>query len=277
MVDRCPNCDKPILSTDVVCWHCGYQLPKKATPAPPKVRAGRELPGTNTREQAAMAADYDWRALLIYGLLTVAIIIALWLVMRSLSRQPVLVSSAGFDFGGEWVTVTDADLRYTLSIPTDWQWIDLALRDQSELMSRVMARQTYVNRAWRPVGDLAGDAAIVGLAVGSRSLEETDPQPFLLIGQSERLGGANPEAVLDALDDASFQISEISIDTRLAGQPQSRFTAMDQPNAYQCRYLFVTGEDKPGYLVAACAPQNRYGTLQRDLDDILDSFQLLQY
>jgi len=264
------------LPADTVCWHCGYQLPKRAA-APPKQRASGGAPDPVEREQMAAPADYDWRALLIYGLLTMAILVALWLVMRSLSLRPVLVSGSGFGSGGDWVTVTDADLRYTVSIPTEWQWIDLADGDQSELLSRVTARQTYVNRALRPLGEPAGDAETAGLAVGTRSLEEAEPQPFLLIARSEQLRGANPQAVLDMLDEASFQISEEAIGTRLAGQPQARFTAADPANDYQCRHLFVTGEDKPGYLVAACAPWDRFGAMQGDLNDILDSFQLLEY
>lgn len=276
MAERCPNCDKPTLATDVVCWHCGYRLPKRAAVPPPK-RTSAKTPDLAAREEDVTPADYNWRALLVYGLLTLAIITGLWLVMRSLSLRPVLVSGAGFDSDGEWVRVTDADLRYTVSIPIEWQWIDMAYRDQSELFSRIAARQTYVNRALGPLGELADDVKTVGLAVGADSLEEVDPQPFLLIGLSERLRGVTPQAVLDALDEDDFQISEKGINTRLAGQPQARFTALDSPNEYQCRHLFVTGEGKPGYLAAACAPREHFGALERDLNIILDSFQLLEY
>ncbi|HRN67148.1 MAG TPA: zinc ribbon domain-containing protein [Promineifilum sp.] len=276
MADRCPNCDKPILATDVVCWHCGYQLPKRAAAPTPK-RAFTKTPDLAAREEDVTPADYNWRALLVYGLLTLAIIAGLWLVMRSLSLRPVLVSGAGFDSDGEWVRVTDADLRYTVSIPIEWQWIDMAYRDQSELLSRVVAQQTYVNRALGPLGELADDVETVGLAVGAGLLDEVDPQPFLLIGRSERLRGVAPQDVLDALDENSFQISEKEINTHLAGQPQARFIALDPSNEYQCRHLFVSGEGKPGYLVAACAPQEHFGALQRDLNVILDSFQLLEY
>lgn len=277
MVDRCPNCDKPILPTDVVCWHCGYQLPRKASAATPKHQVPVDSRQTAAREQVGAPGDYDWRALAVYGLLTLVIVVALWLIMRSLSRQPILVSSADFDFGGQWVTVTDADLRYTLSIPTEWQWIDLAYGDQSELLSMVTARQAYINHALRPLRDLAGEVETVGLAVGARNLDEEQPMPFLLIAQSERLSGVEAQFVLDLVDDGSFLIADQTIDTHLAGQTQARFSVLDQPNAYQCRHLFVTGEGKPGYLVAGCAPQHRFATMQSDLDDILNSFQLLEY
>ncbi|MCA9866163.1 MAG: hypothetical protein KIS95_01290 [Anaerolineae bacterium] len=278
MADHCPNCDRPVLATDVTCWHCGYQLPRKANTRPtgapaPAVPGSRHPAG----EEAAKPGEYDWRALAVYGLLTVALVVALGLVMRSLNRQPILVRSAGIDLGGEWVIVTDADLRYTLSFPTDWQWIDAAARAQSELLLQVIEHQPYIDRALRPLGEIAGDAEIVAVAVGTRLLEDTDPKPFVVVGQSERLRGLDPQDALDRLTERPFQVTEKAIDTRLAGQTQARFNVLDGANAYQCRHLFVVGKDKPGYLVAACAPQARFGALKQELDDILDSFQLLEY
>jgi hypothetical protein len=107
-------------------------------------------------------------------------------------------------------------------------------------------------------------------------LEDTDPQPFVVIGQSDRLRELSPQAALDLLADEVLPVSEQEIDTHLAGQAQARFNVLDMPNAYQCRHLFVT-DDETGYLVAACAPQARFATLRGDLDDILDSFQLLEH
>lgn len=274
MSDKCPNCDKPVLSTDIICWHCGYQLPKRP-PAKtestrrPTTRPSRRLPPAGDAE----VAELDLRALAIYGLMTLAVILTLWLVMRSLSRQPILVRSAAFELG-DWVSVTDVDLRYTLSLPSDWQWLDAAFRDQSDLLAEIVARQPYVDRALRPLGEAAGDLELLGLAVGTQVLETTDPLPFVVIGRSVQLGALSPADALARLDDAPA-VTERALDTRVAGQPQARFTMLDLPNAYQCRHLFTTAEGV-GYLLAACAPQSRYGTLQHDLADILDSFQLLE-
>lgn len=220
--------------------------------------------------------EYDFRALAVYGLLTLAVILGLWLVMRSLSRQPTLVRSASSQFGGEWVSVTDDGLRFTLSFPTDWQWIDIAAREQSELLEQVLIRQSYLARALRPLGDTAGDVQLVGVAVGTESLEDTDPKPFVAIGRSDRLGALEPSAALDLLDDHPLPVTETGIDTRLTGQSQARFTILDAAHAYHCRHLFVTDEDQTGYLVAVCAPQAQYGILLADLDNILNSFQLVQ-
>lgn len=279
MADPCPNCGKPVLPTDVACWHCGYQLPKRPKAQPDTSGAAAPAAGHLRRRSEAgdQSVDYDFRALIIYGLLTVVIVAGLWLVMRSLSRQPILVRSAGLEIGGDWVTVTDSNLRYTLSFPTDWQWLDVAFRDQDDLLGQVISRQPYMGHALRPLGDPTGDVEIVGLAIDTRLLEDSEPKPFVVVGQSARLAGLDAQAALDRLEDEALPLTETEIDRRLAGQTQARFTFMDNAAAYQCRHLFVSSESKPGYLVAACAPQSRYGTMQRELDDILDSFQLLEY
>ncbi len=279
MADRCPNCDQPVLATDITCWHCGYQLPKRtnARPAAAPVSVSPSGQLGTPGEVTAKPTEYDWRALAIYGLLTVAIVVGLGLVMRSLNRQPILVRSAGIDLNGEWVIVTDSELSYTLSFPTDWQWIDASARAQNELLAKVIERQPYIDRALLPLGEIAGDVELVAVAVGTRLLEDTDPKPFVVVGRSERLRGVEAQNALDWLDERPFQVTEKAIDTHLAGQTQARFNVLDGANAYQCRHLFVTGEGKPGYLVAACAPQARFGALKKDLDDILDSFQLLEY
>lgn len=279
MGDVCPNCQKPVLPTDIICWHCGYQLPRRPSASSPvkSTASSSSSPPESARiPTGAGPEDYDFRALAVYGLLTLAVILGLWLVMRSLSRQPTLVRSAGPEFGGEWVSVTDDGLRFTLSFPTDWQWIDVAARDQSELLEQVLIRQPYIPRALRPLGDTAGDVQLVGVAVGTESLEDTDPKPFVVIGRSDRLGAMEPRAALDLLDDQPLPVTDSGIDTRLAGQSQARFTILDDAYAYHCRHLFVTDEGQAGYLVAACAPQAQYGILRADLDDILNSFQLVQ-
>lgn len=279
MSEACPNCQKPVLPTDVVCWHCGYTLPKRPKPGPPAQPVRGTPPGwppATPPASEAGATDYDLRALLVYGLLTLAVIISLGLVMRSLSRQPTLVRSAPA-FGGEWVSVTDEGLSFTLAFPSGWQWIDVAAREQSALLDQVVARQGYIDRALRPLGETAGDVTIAAVAVDATTLEDTEPKPFVIVGRSAVLRGLEPQAALDLLDAQPLPVTETAIDTRLAGQPQARFAFLDAGHAYQCRNLFVSDGGKAGYLVAACAPQAQYGLMLKDLDDILNSFQLLEY
>jgi len=272
MSQTCPNCSKPVLATDTVCWHCNYPLPKRSKPKPAQRPGAR---GARATDSAAVeAADYDLRALVVYGLLTLAVVLGLWLVMRALSRQPILVRSAVSARDG-WVSVTDNELRYTLDLPTDWQWLDVAFREQDELLDDMIERQPYVARALIPLGAGAGDLTILGVAVDTRDMEDATPAPLVVIGRSTGLGELTPQEVLDRWGDDPA-VTEAAIDTRLARQPQARFTRLDRPSDYQCRHLFVA-DGAAGFAVAACAPQSSFGNLQHELADILDSFQLLEH
>lgn len=270
MSETCPNCGKPVLPSDTVCWHCGYTLPAR-----PKAKPAAALRPRSGSADATPPADYNLRALAVYGLLTLGIVLALWLVMRALGQQPLLVRSAGLRLGDDWLTVTDADLRYTLSLPADWQWLDAAYRDQSEMLDTLLGRQPYINRALRPLGGGVGDVDILGVVIGAPTLEEIEPRPFVVVARGEALRGLSPRAALDRLAGEALPVSDTAIDTRLSRQPQARFTTLDTPNQERCRHLFVA-DDSAGYLVVACAPLADYPTLRRTLDNILDSVQLLQ-
>jgi hypothetical protein len=261
------------MATDTVCWHCGFALPKRARPSPASVTRRSRRPTARAADAAPM--EDDFRALALYGLLTLAIILGLWLVMRALSRQPILVRSAPLDLGGNWVAVTDADLRYTLNIPTEWQWLDVAFRDQQELLEKLAARQAYIDRALAVWNDGGDEVEILAVAVGARTLEEPDPAPLVVVGRSTPLRDLSVDEALSLVAQAST-VSDEEINTRLAGQPQARFAILDNAGGYECRHIFVA-DGKAGYLVAACAPQANIGPLRDDMDDILDSFQLLEH
>lgn len=278
-METCENCGRPVLPTDTTCWHCGYTLPRRTKPAARKAEGLPDI-SRHARQTAAATAngeiEYDLRAIAIYGTLTVLVIVALLAVMISLGRYPILVRSAGLALGSDWVAVTDADLRYTLSIPAEWQWLDLSYRDQEASMGQMLSRQPYVARALRPPDGAIGDVEVLAAALDTVTLENTDPKPFVIIGRSETARVLSPQDVLDRLAGEALPITEQSIDRRLAGQPQARYNILDLNRDFQCRHLFVADSQTAAYLVVACAPQTRFATVQRDLDNILDSFQLLQ-
>ena len=278
MSETCPNCAKPVLASDTTCWHCGTVLPKRAKPkaadSPPTVARVGPLSRERVANANADAADYDLRAVGIYGLLTLALVVALWLVMHALGQQPTLVRSTAL--GGDWVTVADSELRYVLSLPTDWQWLDVAYRDQSDLLEQVIERQPTIGRALAPLGEAAGDVAIVAVAAGTQNLQSDRPIPFVVVGRSARLRQLEPEAALDLLAGQRLSVIAPNVDTHLSGQPQARFELLDAGSDYRCRHLFVAQPEAAAYLLAACAPRANYGTLQEQLAGILDTFQLLQ-
>lgn len=274
MSDQCANCGKPVLDSDTVCWHCGYKL--REVPAPEPVAA----PSVPARQIAASGGEdvqsYNVRALLIYGVLTLAIIVGLWAVMSALSRQPILVRSADRSLGNDWLAVTDSNLIYTISLPAGWQWLDMSIRDQREALSNLIVRQSYVDNALLPLGGPVDDLQIVAVGLDAPTLDYPDPVAFVVVGRSEALGSLTPEAAIDRLNELSGVVVEPVPNNRIPGQPQARFTLLDEDAGFQCRHLAVQDGTVYTYLVAACSPQSGYGRLQRDFELMLDSFQFLE-
>ncbi len=273
--DACPNCGKPVLATDTACWHCGYALPRKS-----KAAAAPSRPKRSSRPATASDADttpptYDFRALAIYSGLTLLTLISLWLVMSALGRRPLLVRSS-LGLASDWVTVTDSDLRYTLDLPPDWQWLDVAYRDQEETLAELVRFQNYIRRAPDALADITGETAIIGVGLGTRTPESGEPATFVVIGRSDGLVRMSPDEVLTGLGLRQPEATELAVDTHVPGQPQARFTLRDARAGYQCRYLALPGQEDAGYLLAACASQAEFGNRDRDLKNILDSFQLLE-
>jgi hypothetical protein len=284
MSERCENCGNPVLATDTICWHCGWKLPKRprlktSSPAPPptarsrQAREARESAGSDT-----LAVDrYDLRAIIVYGALTAVILVALLVVMRSLGRQPLLVAGADLRLGDDWTAVTDNNLRYVLSLPSGWQWLDGAYREQQGLLDELAASVPNIRWSLAPLGEVAGDLELLAVAYQPEPPEVGGPFVFVAIGRSQRLGQIAPQQALELLAERSLPLAATDLIENIPGQPQARFALLDNSRQVQCRTLFMPNDDESvGYLVTACAPQESFGRVQRDLDRILDSFQLFQ-
>jgi hypothetical protein len=285
MSERCENCGNPILATDTVCWHCGWQLPKRPkqsrakTPSPGRARAARLRPAGEAAEPGVSTTEaYDLRAIAIYGALTLLILLALLSVMRSLGRQPILVASADLRLGADWTAVTDSELNYTVSLPAGWEWLDGTFRQQQALVDELVSTAPDIRWSLTPLGEVAGDQELLAIGFQPQPPETEEPPTFVAISRSHRLGQVTPQQALELLAEQSLPslpIAATDLVENIPGQPQARFSLLDNSRQVQCRTLFVTGASA-AFLVTACAPQQRFGLVQRDLNDILDSFQLFQ-
>jgi hypothetical protein len=282
--NTCPACGKRILPSDTLCWHCGHKLPEQAAPLDlplsPRVVAKRPAaPQTDT-------PSYDLRAIAVYGSLTLAVFVALLLVMGGLGRRPLLVNSAGLDIPDDWIQLTDSQLRYTLAVPGGWQWLDVPFRDQQGVLAELTRRQPYIARSLNPLGQTASDLSIESVALvsealaseplGSEALGLPDPVPFVVIAASPRLRELTPQEALSRLADSPLPVSDQRLDDSVPRQPRGRFSVRDAPAGYQCQHLVTADPATAAYLVAACAPEAQYAGLQAVLDAVLNSFQLLE-
>lgn len=273
MSDTCDVCGKPVLATDTACWHCGNPLPRRERRAAPPA-----TPGKMDTQPTAPAEPYDFRAIAVYGLVTLAVILGLWLTIHALGRHPILVRSAGAGLDPDWIAVTDNELRYSVGLPGDWSWLEVDRQGQDAILQELLNNQPYISRAQRYTRAFGGQPVITAVAIEAQSAREVEPRPFLVISQGGDAPAKDPQAILAALDDQPLPVTEARVDERFSSQPQARFNLLDETSGYQCRHLVVAGANDAAvaYLLAACAPQARFGAMQSDLAAILDSFQLLE-
>lgn len=283
MSERCENCGNSVLATDTVCWHCGRPLPKKSLPKPSPTKRLRAFAPSSVRlatdEEAAVPRTYDFRAIAIYSLLTLLILILLVLTMHSLGRRPLLVAGAELRLGTDWTAVTDNDLNYTLSLPPGWQWLDSTFRQQQTLLDETAAAEPNIAWSLSPLGAGVDDLELLAMAFPLQPADDPDnPQPltFVVIGRSQQLATLAPPQALASLSKQPIVTTASATAEPFPGQPQARFSLLSDSRQIQCRSLH-TAATGTAYLVAACAPQSSFGRIQRDLDNILDSFQLLQH
>jgi hypothetical protein len=272
--NTCRACGKRILPSDTLCWHCGHKLPERAAPldlplSPRVVAKGSAVAQTD-------APAYDLRAIAVYGGLTLAVFVALLLVMGALGRRPLLVNSAGLDIPDDWIQLTDSQLRYTLAVPGGWQWLDVPFREQQAVLDDLVRRRPTIGRSLTPLGQTAGDLSIEGVALGGEALGQADPAPFVVIAVSPRLRTLTPGEALSLLAESPLPVSDQRLDDSVPRQPRGRFSVVDAPAGYQCQHLVTADPATAAYLVAACAPEAQVAGLQADLDAVLNSFQLLE-
>ena len=265
MSGTCENCGQPILDTDTVCWHCGWQLPR------------RKAPKSAARNAAAVAKQqpYPLSAVLVYGALTAAVIVATLLVMRSLGQRPLIIIHPETRLSAEWQPVTDENERFTLDLPSWWTWLD---REQDqERFDALVAQNGRFQAALSPLGALADDTELHLIAY-EPAPEGESPPAFLVVAQSARLQQSSPEGAISLArqNAADLEILGTHLAQGLTGQAQS-YLLLEIPGPWgvlRCQQQFTPAQ-QVGFLVAACAPGNRFPRYNSDLQNILASFQPL--
>lgn len=258
----CDNCGRPVLESDVICWHCGYELQPPPADAAPAAEASED-----DAEEVPQA--FPLPATVAYGLLTAVLILAALFVMQSLGQQPVVALNPETSSAG-WTAVTDAALRFTLDLPDEWTW-RLTTDTQPFTLDDELVAGVPLATAVAPFGDLVDDTEILLVAAS----DDTAVPGFLVVARSQRLSALTAEeaaSFLDTLSDADVEVVATSSTTNLAGLPQVRY-GLNHPNVgQQCENLYVPLADA-SYLVGACGPRiTRY---QLVFANILDSFQPL--
>lgn len=154
MSKTCENCGQPVLASDAICWHCGRKLPRTETPA-----AASEAPTQNDS-----AHSISLTAVIVYAALTAVILLATFLVMRSLGRRPLPPSEGSFNPPAGRETVPTESGGSSLSLSSDWRWLDESNSSQGTEFTTALAAKRHFSTTIVAAGAVEAELALMDKA-----------------------------------------------------------------------------------------------------------------
>lgn len=265
MDNRCANCGQPALTTDNICWHCGEPLPWYEEDGPEEVRVkegwGRSAP---------------MPSVVFYAGITVAVVIALIIVMSSLGSQPQVQVSIGTRPADDWELVTDANTSLTAHLPLAWNWYDSANVEQNDRLRNLVNDDRSFLSGTFPLGEAVDDLEVRFLAHRPRAGSGTVPT-FMIVATSQKLNRLSYDDAAVFLDEGDFAISELRYIDNFQRSFLSIVTETElevSGDRLRCRQQFIRGKHE-GMLLSLCAPTNFYTAQQGTFEEIWNSFQRL--
>ncbi|MCB8965407.1 MAG: hypothetical protein R3E31_18540 [Chloroflexota bacterium] len=273
MSNNCGNCGQPVLDTDTVCWHCGQALTATAVAKPAKP--------VNIMAAAEAEETLPFTAVAVYGTLTAVLIIAMLLVMHSLGQKPLVLVNPRTQARGEWLPVTAYDQQFTVDLPVEWVWLEA---DDPQFAS-LIASSDWWETAVYPLAAIAADADYRFVAMPDEIDTPTDG--FVVVMYSRRLGAVTAvqsialveqSDTLVAQSGTNFEIVDAGTETSFTGTEVARFLLV-LPDAVgerlRCRQEFAPASNG-SYVIAACAPEAKFGEFAPIFMDTVASFQPLR-
>ncbi len=265
MDTHCEYCGEPALDSDVKCWQCGRPLPGR-----------EEVTGITVPVKEAWQYKVSPSTVLIYGMMTILVILSAVVVMYILGQQPKIQVSLGTRTAPNWVQVIDAERTFIVSLPDDWQRIDLDTNGQEDIDNRLAASPLFLLGTY-PLGAEADDLSIHFLAE-AETPADGPPPPFMLVARSVLLNRLSYEEMVDFLLRSDYAISQAVFIDDFDKSHVSIITRMvieDGPvDALRCQQQFILGE-VDSMLLALCAPAGRYAIYAKTFEVIASSFQRL--
>lgn len=245
--ERCDNCDRPLLATDTVCWHCGHP---------------REGAAVAAAASATAVASSPLTAVSGYAILTAVIIIALLLVIRSLGQQPLIVINSNAQRPRGWTAFTDTQRRFTLNLPPDWQ-----LEEPTDpAFAALLAEKEGV---WKTAVVPLDPSTILLLA---RSPDDT-PQ-LVAVARNVQLHQLSLKQLTDLITEQEVAIQEIEESESFFGTPQINLTFATDGNVLCSQQYALQPEDS--YLLTICMDNTTFRRSRDTIEAIQGSFQPLK-
>ncbi|MCA9999968.1 MAG: hypothetical protein KDE56_29600 [Anaerolineales bacterium] len=243
--ERCENCDRPLLITDAVCWHCGHPRQGSAAAATAAVAA----------ESSGLTAVSG------YAILTLVIIISLLLVIRSLGQQPLLVVNSNAPRPRGWAVFTDSQHRFTLNLPPDWQ---LAEPDEAAFTALLAGQE-----GWETAVSPLDPGTILLLA----SSPDDTPQ-LVAVARNVQLHQLSLNQLTDLIAKGGVDIQELEESESFFGMPQINLTFAANGNILCSQQYALQPEDS--YLLTICMDSTTFRRSRDTIEAIQGSFQPLK-
>lgn len=289
MINRCPNCQQPLLPDDVACWQCGTRLE-------PAVESDGEgaVRDQWVGEEGGLLTDKggNIQVTAIYTALTVGITALLLIVIWQLQQAPLSQVSFRDAIPIGYQVAVDRQTRISFDIPRSWQGLDpLVAEERAILDGYLTSREKVFSEAIQPWEELLGNLDLIYLAVPEEGFE-AGQSAFVIVLGSQDLANVS-EDVLQALvtqadwltvrqmiyvedsDKSHLRLDFVTFP--LDAERQAAFSGF----VYLCSQQIVSGREK-GVILAVCIPRRtnqsslEVRNAQALRDNVLESFQYLQ-
>jgi len=264
MTYQCERCGQTVLETDIVCWHCGWRLPR---PEPKKPASAKAI--------AAEEEPLSLSAVVIYAALTLVTVVAIVLVTWSLEQKPFFVTNPESSLEPGWVPITDQEQQFTLNIPSRWQWFEKQNEGQQSGFE-ALAKNDQLRAAVAPLANIAADTEVLLVALHDTTAEGLAPPGFVVVARSVDSRQVSSEQTLNQIRQNDGNLLNAEITEGFTGQNQVDILldidGVDSP--FRCRERLAQGP-QAGYLVAACTPRAGYPRYRSEFEAMVISFQPL--
>ncbi len=262
MQRTCPNCNSPLFETDTVCWHCGQQRS-----APIQQTEEISTVSTSDEDSEPQLEPISPALIFYYSFLMITIVLALLLLSRSLTQNPILtLNPDGRE--GDWISLTSPTKMFSIEIPATWNWHFQEGAHTSSSFIQLLENDNRISFAVKPLGDLVPDIDYLMVAQNDGNL--------LVVTSSERLYRLSTEQAAAALQTESFNnliITEAQLLTSGVAEDRVLITLNHVNLSLKCKQHLVPAHSET-YLIAVCTSAENYGSQQDIFKDILDSFTM---
>lgn len=261
MSENCPQCGKPALPDDVVCWYCGQRLPVRR-------RVVEHGGGHGAAVERPSIKHIVWP-----GVTAVALIVLLLMMTHKLAQEPLVIYDAGIAYQPGWRPFTDANRQFTLEVPPRWQVEEKPLAGAGVT---VWEGDPTFALALRPYA-AAPSQADFQLKITGQSRQEA--KGVVTIAWMPQFATFTPDDILQfiqAQDRVEYVDGDLFEDIHRLEQPIYLFETVDEAGELVRCLQQVTAVKNKAYLLTACAPKPQFRQLSDNFANILQTFQILE-